>query len=94
MAADVSVSQELHAISGWTSAGRLPGSDTPEYTAEFLLGMLPAHTLKKLGNEKWYADHIDYTTGKVIMANSRTNPANALARLAIELFNQGVLLRR
>lgn len=77
---------------------------TPAYTLGTLLHMLPAHTLTKYGNATWQARWVGHVPWQsetpapvpayrgAITAESRTNPANALARLAIKLFEAGVLL--
>ena len=63
----------------------------PAYDATYLLYMLPPITLQKQGNGNFYAAYIDYADNTRIEGHSRTNPANALCRLAIALFEAGAL---
>lgn len=84
--------EELYALSGWRRSP-FEGQRTPEYDVAYLIAMLPAHTLSKAGDETYTATWRDYSrSGQCIEAWSRTNPANAIARLAISLFQAGVLL--
>ena len=76
----------------------------PCYTTDMLLSLLPAHTLTKWGNATWQARWVGQVPWRgqtpapvpayrgAITAESRTNPANALVRLALKLFEAGVLL--
>ena len=100
--------KELYALSGWREEDwndqyRIWSKDTgdvmtPAYTLGTLLYMLPAHSLTKRGNATWQARWVGQIPGAIpayrvaMTAESRTNPANALARLAIKLFEAGVLL--
>lgn len=70
------------------------GKRYPAYDTAFLLRMLPAHTLLKQGNGDYLATWQDHTPGgETITGHSRHQPENAMARLAINLFKAGVLLR-
>ena len=85
--------RELQRVSGW--AAITDHEQSPCYTTDMLLSLLPAHTLTKFGNATWKAEWVGQKPGfyrMTITAESRTNPANALARLAIKLFEAGVLL--
>lgn len=65
----------------------------PAYDLGALAGYLPAFALNKRGNESYHAGWADHANRQVITADSRTNPANALCRLAIALFKAGVLMK-
>lgn len=93
--------RELQRVSGW--AAMTDHGQYPCYTTDMLLSLLPAHSLTKLGNATWQARWVGHVPWQsetpapppyrgAITAESRTNPANALARLAIKLFGAGVLL--
>lgn len=63
----------------------------PAYDVGYLLKRLPAVTLTGYGSGKYKAtwkDHADHVT---IGRESRANPANALCRLAMALFEAGIL---
>lgn len=86
--------RELQRVSGW--AAITDHGQYPLYTTDVLLSLLPAHTLTKHGNATWQARWVGQIPGSIyrtaITAESRTNPANALVRLALKLFEAGVLL--
>lgn len=67
------------------------GSSYPAYDAGYLINRLPPFALQKQGNGGYYAVCTDYADDRHIEGESRTNPANALARLAIRLFEAGIL---
>ena len=75
------------------------GSVVPAYDLGYLMRMLPGHYVQKLGNETYTARWTCYAPTAEqralgtnhLSGSSRTSPENALCRLAIELFNQGVL---
>ena len=91
--ATLSDCRELQRLSGW--AAMTSGGEYPVYTTDMLLSLLPAHTLTKHGNASWVARWAGQPPGcpyrVAINSDSRTNPANALVRLAIKLFEAGVL---
>ena len=68
------------------------GETIPAYDAAYLAAMLPAFRMGKEGNGSYRAGWMDYADRKVIMEASRTSLANAMARLAISLFKEGILL--
>ena len=68
------------------------GETIPAYDAAYLAAMLPAFRVGKEGNGSYRAGWMDYADHKVIMEDSRTSLANAMARLAISLFKGRILL--
>lgn len=66
-------------------------STIPAYDAAFLLGYLPAVTLRKRGNGDYFATWYGSKDYAALEGHSRTNPANALCRLAVNLFQAGIL---
>jgi len=65
----------------------------PAYDLGYLSRVLPRHDLFKRGNGAYSATWMDYSSLEEINVESRTSPENALARLAIKLFDAGVLLK-
>ena len=106
MRAGLSECRQLYDLSGWRekNADESSESSIPSYSLNTLHSLLPAHTLGKFGNATWQARWVGHVPWQseapappayrvTVTAESRTNPANALARLAIKLFEAGVLLR-
>jgi hypothetical protein len=74
----------------------------PAYDLGYLVRKLPVHYLQKFGNESYVArwvypaptrEQIELGTHHII-GHSRTSPENALCRLAVNLFEAGVLMAR
>ena len=64
-----------------------------EYDLDSLLRLLPAVTLTKYADGSYTAEWVDHPTQNRIVAHSRTNPANVLCRLAVRLYERGILPR-
>jgi hypothetical protein len=75
-------------------------SVVPAYDLGFLMRMLPGHYVQKLGNGSYIAKWTDYAPTQEqrdlgtnhLSGHSKSSPENALCRLAIELFQHGVLI--
>lgn len=64
----------------------------PAYDLGYLTAMMPPFSLTKHGNGDHTARWSDYSDGRFIERWSRTNPANAVVRLALALYEGGVLM--
>lgn len=63
----------------------------PAYDVGFLVAWLPAHKLIKRGNVSYLATWRDEAANITVTGDSRTNPANALCRLAVKLIERGTI---
>jgi len=66
----------------------------PAYDLGYLAGMLPTFKLMKHPNDTYEASWRRHMSdGVYLVAESRTNAANALCRLAVKMFDAGILIR-
>ena len=66
----------------------------PAYDSGYLLRMLPPVTLRKDGNGSYVAEWVDHLEHRSIQRDSRTNAENAMCRLAIALYEAGVMVHQ
>lgn len=65
----------------------------PAYDLGYLIRKLPNKIIVEHSSNIWWARHDDFTDKGDISINADT-PENALAKLAIELFKQGILTKQ
>lgn len=93
--ASLELCQELHKLSGWDEEWLSHSNTTPKYDLGYLLRKLPPSTeIKRMGKAR--ADIV--RLGEYVAWNDNhkgryhaDTPEDATAKLAIELFKQGIL---
>lgn len=99
--ASLPLCKELYELSGWDNDLLSHNQRAPRYTLDYLLRKLPKKledgwlTLTPMvnrGKDDWGISY-DTDEGENLGFQYADTPANAAAKLAIELFKQGVLTR-